>query len=279
MYIGFIAIDTDAFILKCQIYAKEFSILSIKSLNLKPCDNKYIPDLCFPLEVIENTEISTISMEFIIKLELNAEIHKFSINLNDFLAQHPETDEIRIGIDSKAQVYIWLYSYYNCVLIDTPNYNHVCQELKQFNYRYVLDIGRYANHNAGFSDIEEKLFDGSHDKLHNGSLLNYHNTGIPEKLKVTLDDNVSNWSLFLWFDKSEIFKFFQKFYGAHPETKTDFIIRIDAENKKYVLALYRQRLKEPVVIPESAYQLIVFKNKFEDYRSENYNQPRGAWIW
>ena len=72
---------------------------------------------------------------------------------------------------------------------------------------------------------------------------------------------------------------FRRFYGAHPETKADFIIRIDPENKKYELALYRQGLKEPVVIPESAYQMIVFKNKFEDYRSANYNQPRGAWIW
>lgn len=81
------------------------------------------------------------------------------------------------------------------------------------------------------------------------------------------------------FRNGEILEIFNRFYGAHPETKTDFIIRIDAENKKYELALYRQGLKEPVVIPESAYQLIVFKNKFEDYRSENYNQPRGAWIW
>lgn len=82
---------------------------------------------------------------------------------------------------------------------------------------------------------------------------------------------------FLDFESSVII--LEKFYGAHPETKADFIIKIDAENKKYELALYRQGLKEPVVIPESAYQLIVFKNKFEDYRSENYNQPRGAWIW
>ena len=70
-----------------------------------------------------------------------------------------------------------------------------------------------------------------------------------------------------------------KIIWSHPETKVDFIIRIDAENKKYELSLYRQGLKEPVIIPEDAYQLIVFKNKFEDYRSENYNQPRGAWIW
>ena len=60
---------------------------------------------------------------------------------------------------------------------------------------------------------------------------------------------------------------------------TDFMIRIDSEKNKYELALYRYGLKEPQVISESAYQLLVFKNKFEYYRSENYNQPRGAWIW
>ena len=63
------------------------------------------------------------------------------------------------------------------------------------------------------------------------------------------------------------------------DTKTDFIIRIDSEKRKYELALFRQGLKEPQIIPEDAYQLLVFKNKFEDYRSDNYNQERGAWIW
>ena len=47
----------------------------------------------------------------------------------------------------------------------------------------------------------------------------------------------------------------------------------------YELALFRYGLKEPVVIPEEAYQLLVFKNRFEDFRSPNYDQPRGAWIW
>lgn len=98
---------------------------------------------------------------------------------------------------------------------------------------------------------------------------------IPTRLKLFN----TNLSIYFWFEVSVLLHVFERFYGAHVETKSDFIIRIDAENKKYVLALYRQGLKEPVVIPESAYQLIVFKNKFEDYRSENYNQPRGAWIW
>ena len=57
------------------------------------------------------------------------------------------------------------------------------------------------------------------------------------------------------------------------------LVSVNAENKKYELALYRYGLKEPQVIPEDVYQLLVFKNKFEDYRSDNYNQERGAWIW
>ena len=72
---------------------------------------------------------------------------------------------------------------------------------------------------------------------------------------------------------------FEKFYGAHRDTKVDFIIRIDPEKNKYELALYRYGLQEPVAISEDTYQMIVFKSKFEYYRSENYDQPRGAWIW
>ena len=87
------------------------------------------------------------------------------------------------------------------------------------------------------------------------------------------------YNCYIWFEEKLITSIFERFYGAHKDTKTDFIIRIDSEKRKYELALFRQGLKEPQIIPEDAYQLLVFKNKFEDYRSDNYNQERGAWIW
>lgn len=149
--------------------------------------------------------------------------------------------------------------------------------MKQYVYRYQLIPEQY-NSRINNNFIEEILYDGTLDKVHDGRLFNYHITGVPHRLHISLSSRFQDLQLYFWFN-IEISNFFSRFYGAHPETKTDFIIRIDAENKKYELALYRQGLKEPVVIPESAYQLIVFKNKFEDYRSENYNQPRGAWIW
>lgn len=163
--------------------------------------------------------------------------------------------------------------------------------MQQFSYRYVVfyehwdddnkDWQEYAKEETSpeFDYLEEALFDGTHDKLHDGELMKYHNAGKPKKLAMEWHVKKSDYTAYFWFEDDEICKVFDRFYGAHPETKTDFMIRIDTENNKYELALYRYGLKEPQVIPESAYQLLVFKNKFECYRSENYNQPKGAWIW
>lgn len=163
--------------------------------------------------------------------------------------------------------------------------------MKQFSYRYLVlfekwkkddeEWEKYAeNENVPVFDfIEESLYDGTHDKLHDGGLMKYHQAGKPKKLRVEWHIGKSEYSAYFWFEDERIREVFDRFYGAHPDTKTDFIIRIDAEKRKYELALYRYGLKEPQVIPEDVYQLLVFKNKFEDYRSDNYNQERGAWIW
>lgn len=161
--------------------------------------------------------------------------------------------------------------------------------MKQFQYRYVpIFIKKGKSHNEPsddniykslFEGIEELLFDGTFDKLKNGMLLDYHRAGKPKKMAVKWNIGKSEYTAYFWMEEKQITTIFDKFYGAHRDTKTDFIIHIDTESKKYELALFHYGLKEPQIIPESAYQLIVFKNKFEDYRSTNYNQPRGAWIW
>lgn len=161
--------------------------------------------------------------------------------------------------------------------------------MKQFTYRYQIAFdnwngkqwGKYEEEEAApeFDYVEEALYDGTHDKLHDGGLMKYHEAGKPKKLKVQFHVVKSEYSAYFWFEDERIREVFDRFYGAHPDTKTDFIIRIDAARNKYEVAMYRYGLKEPVVLAEDAYQLIVFRNKFECYRSENYNQQRGAWIW
>lgn len=163
--------------------------------------------------------------------------------------------------------------------------------MKQFTYRYVAKFGKWNGRGKQWEEygekdqlpefgwIEEALFDGTHDKLRDGGLMKYHEAGKPKKLAVSWHVGKAEYSAYFWFEDERIREVFDKFYGAHPDTKTDFVIRIDAERRKYELALYRYGLKEPQVIQEDVYQLLVFKNKFEDYRSENYNKERGAWVW
>lgn len=152
--------------------------------------------------------------------------------------------------------------------------------MNDYCYRYVPVFNGDFTHEIVIIDkLAVCLFNGTHDKLNNGSLLKYHQAGKPKKLAIKWHIGKSEYSAYFWFEGELIREVFDKFYGAHPDTKTDFIIRIDAENKKYELALYRYGLKEQQIISKDVYQLLVFKNKFEDYRSDNYNQERGAWIW
>lgn len=165
--------------------------------------------------------------------------------------------------------------------------------MKQFTYRYLSLFEHWNEDEEKWQPyteeeketkpeldyIEEALYDGTHDKLHDGGLLNYHEAGKPKKLAVKWHIKKSEYMAYFWFEDEDIRAFFDRFYGIHPDTNTDFIIHVDPITNKYQLALFRYGLQEPKIIPEDAYQLIVFKNKFEHFRSENYDQPRGAWIW
>lgn len=207
-------------------------------------------------------------------------------NENDF-------DNIVLGFGPCEGFSMWCYSDKKSVMIkNTINpISDIANYMKQFHYRYLIlyerwemneeKWGKYTidEEEPEFGYIKEELFDSTHDKLQDGGLLKYHQAGKPKKLAIKWYIGKSEYSAYLWFEDERIREVFDKFYGAHPDTKTDFIIRIDAENRKYELALYRYGLKEPQVISEDVYQLLVFKNKFEDYRSDNYNQERGAWIW
>ena len=167
--------------------------------------------------------------------------------------------------------------------------------MKQFTYRYQVMFGHWDEESQTWNAyteeekekqqlpeldfIEEALFDGTHDKLHDGGLMKYHEAGKPKKLAVQWHAGKKEWTAYFWFEDEEIRNVFDRFYGAHPENKADLMLRIDPEKNHYELSLYRQGLREPQVIQERVYQLLVFRNKFECFRSENYDQERGAWIW
>lgn len=213
---------------------------------------------------------------------------QIDVSIEDFSPNSKEKD-----ISEICKKYIKRYQdvEFNLNKNGLPHSNLFNNYMKQFTHRYLVIFEEWNTQNKlwveyekeniqpKFDTIEEMLFDGTFDKLNDGRLLKYHQAGKPKKLALKWHICKSEYSAYFWFEEEPIREVFDKFYGAHPDTKTDFIIRIDAKNRKYELALYRYGLKEPQVIPENVYQLLVFKNKFEDYRSDNYNQERGAWIW
>lgn len=162
--------------------------------------------------------------------------------------------------------------------------------MKQFTYRYVVRFGHWDDEkkewkeyedetNPEFDYIEEALFDGTHDKLHDGGLMKYHEAGKPKKLALQWHVKKSDYSTYLWFDGMAIRAAFEQFYYKYPEAKMDFTFHIDTAKKVFQLSLGCDEAEEPMSLSEDTYQMIVFKSKFEYYRTANYNQPRGAWIW
>ena len=213
-----------------------------------------------------------------------------SVDISDFLPENPNVT---------LQDYCNFYFDNNPVVKENLQTNGLPPRdlfdnyMKQFTYRYLPlfehwdeneeEWRKYTDEEQEikpeFEYIEEALYDGTYDKQHDGGLLSYHEAGKPNKLAVKWHIKKSEYTAYFWFEDEAIRAIFDKFYGIHPETKTDLIIHIDPEKKKYQLALFRYGLQEPRIIPEEAYQLIVFKNKFEHFRSDNYDQPSGAWIW
>lgn len=248
------------------------------------------------IEFINDIELAWTCLEENASYHFHLENNEI-INLINSELIHNNNETLILGIAPGGHVSIWVNSgeeqkllYASKNFLRTCNdsqdihsslfngiYNDVKIRTRQYNFKPYLWPNK-AQEPIVLGSISIKGFDGSvHAFVFSNN--NYCFCGIPQKLIVKFQIGKNGYQFFFWFQLDYIYMTFNRFYGAHPETKTDFIIRIDAEKKKYELALYRQGLKEPVVIPKSAYQLIVFKNKFEDYRSENYNQPRGAWIW
>ena len=173
-----------------------------------------------------------------------------------------------------------------------PQSSYFNQLMDQYYYRFVILLKKWDEKEEIWKDYEEdekyipgldfveaKCFDGTYDKLRDGSLMEYHTSGKPSHLTIAWHVGKKNYGAYFFFDHEELQVIFNRCYGAHPDTKVDILVQMDPETNHYELALYRYGMKEPLKIDESAYQLMVFKNKFECFRSENYNLPPGSWRW
>ena len=161
--------------------------------------------------------------------------------------------------------------------------------MQQFTYRFQPELKKWDEDSKTWTDyaedekhpeldfVEVKCHDGTFDRLRDGSLLSYHQAGKPSRVCVGWHVGKREYSAYFFFSHDELAQVFRNCYGAHPDTKVDFLLQIDPESDKYEPALFRYGLKEPLAIGPDACQVLAFRNKFECYRSTNYTQPKGAW--
>ena len=151
--------------------------------------------------------------------------------------------------------------------------------MQQFYYRYVFqgDFGGSAEFIP--DNVCLLLFDGTYSKNSNTSLTQYRLLGKPNKLSVMWRVGVTEYSAHFWFDEqcvSDVFAFL--IYGDKERT-ADLKFFLNIKNYKMVIELFDVMQKQSFIVPEEAYQLIIFRDGFEEFRSENYNKEQGAWNW
>ncbi len=163
------------------------------------------------------------------------------------------------------------------------------QNMEQYTYRYVA-LEELWNGKAWqpYSDdddemfcdhVEELLYDGTRDQLGSEYLFDYHKAGVPQKLAAVWYNGREEYKAFFWIQREEVMGIFQQIFHNKPDVKADFIIRLDLKANMYELALRKEGMPQPIVLPKECYEMLVLRNENNCMMSENYSQAWDAWRW
>lgn len=132
------------------------------------------------------------------------------------------------------------------------------------------------------NELHVQRYDGTHHQLPDDiSLLKYHKAGMPKQLALRWDEGDSHLSAYWWFDDQLLYPVLHHFfYSLAPGARTDLLLRLDSRHQRFEMALKGgEMLTQPIDIPQTTYQLIIFKDGHELYHSKNFNKEDGAWDW
>jgi len=161
--------------------------------------------------------------------------------------------------------------------------------MAKFNYRIVpvfekKDTG-FKVSNVRYYNGEEFMVTYDIGKYNQEDLLLRHDLCEPKakpyKINVFWKQGKHEYDGFFWTDEKKIVETFAKFYGDNRERNGELVIEIGEDNKTFRFFL-RDTAAAPddsssiVEIPLEEMEIIVFKNRFESFRS-NYNRPDDGW--
>jgi hypothetical protein len=168
------------------------------------------------------------------------------------------------------------------------------EKMRQYRYRYValeeyfdresMWWNQYEDTDPYYDDleldaIEDKRTDGTFNYLGGQEQEKYHTAGKPERITVKWRAGSTNYLAHFWIDDDVLTGFFKSFYKPDPDGKADLLIRLDPEKNAYGLALKGDMYDYEYFFPHATYQLMVFKDDTEWFRSDNFDKADDAWRW
>ena len=173
-----------------------------------------------------------------------------------------------------------------------PSQNLFERRMTKYDYRFVAleeyydgqDWRAYSDEDLYYDDLDlDSIYvlrlDGTLDKRAGFELLNYHHAGVPSRISVKWHSGKAQYSAYFWLELLGSMRMFERFFIIDSLRPADLLLRLDSRAQRYELALSRAGEQTISSFNDEAYQAIVFRDGREFYRTPNYNQPDGAWVW
>ncbi len=128
--------------------------------------------------------------------------------------------------------------------------------------------------------VEDRCTDGTFNYMEDDpKQMKYHASGQPYRITVRWHEGTYDCMAHFWFFRMQIAMMYDQFFFGKPEKKAEMMVRLDIRHQHYQIALRTKGTEEDFVIPFYAYQLIVFRDGMEHYKSPNFQLEPGQWSW
>jgi uncharacterized protein YegP (UPF0339 family) len=143
---------------------------------------------------------------------------------------------------------------------------------QRFNYRFTP---KFENEEAVFTGMELYYYNGELNEKNCGEHALNANRAKPYKIVFDWRVGETKYSGYFWTDEQKIIDTFADFYDTKAQQEGNFIIEVKKSNTEFRFLLETGSTVTEIPIGDMHY--IIFKDKIECYRSDNYNRPEGGW--
>jgi len=144
--------------------------------------------------------------------------------------------------------------------------------MQKFNYRITP---KFENKDAVFEEIELYYYNGELNTTNSGEHTLNAMRAKPYKIVLNWSIGKTKYGGYFWTDEKKIIETFANLYSNDTQKEGNLIIEVDKDNDQFKFFL--QNETTVVEIPVEEIEIMVFKNKFEFFRSDNYTKPQGGW--